>query len=248
MTHQSAKFDFQSCINPESTLPIYKQLQRGIRMAIQDRALIPGETLPAERDLTNMLGISRMTVRRALDELVEFEFLERRQGAGTYVANRFQKGFAEFKSFSEDMSEHGFDARSTWISIKEDIIDATEAKDLEIPVKSRVYRIRRVRYANETPQAIQDSIVPAHCIEDIDNIGESLYSELAKTGSKPYHGQQRLRASLFTSEQAELLETDKKTPCLFIERRSYSVNNRLVELTKSYYRGDAYEMVSKIRS
>ena len=88
-------------------LPLYQQLQRALRDAIENRVIGPDDALPPERDLAGELGVSRITVRKAIDGLVEEGLLMRRQGSGTFVSNRVEKNFAKLTSFSEDMRARG---------------------------------------------------------------------------------------------------------------------------------------------
>ena len=90
-------------LDPNSSLPLYQQLQRAIRMAIENRVLGPDDALPAERQIAIDLAVSRITVRKASEGLVEEGLLVRRQGSGNFVSARIEKNFAKLTSFSEDM-------------------------------------------------------------------------------------------------------------------------------------------------
>ena len=98
------------------TLPLYQQLQRRLREAIENRILGPDDALPPERDLAEELSVSRITVRKAIDGLVEDGLLVRRQGSGTFVSNRVEKNFSKLTSFSEDMRARGRKPRSVWLN------------------------------------------------------------------------------------------------------------------------------------
>ena len=95
--------------------PLYQRLHRALRDAIADKRLRIDEALPAERDIAHDLGISRITVRKAIDALVEEGLVTRRQGAGTFVAARIEKSFSKLSSFSEDMVSRGRVPRSVWL-------------------------------------------------------------------------------------------------------------------------------------
>src|SRR6478609_7016500 len=92
-----------------------QQLQRAIREAIENHVLAPEDALPAERQIASDLAISRITVRKALDGLVEEGLLVRRQGSGNFVASRIEKNFAKLTSFSEDMRARGRIPHSEWL-------------------------------------------------------------------------------------------------------------------------------------
>src|SRR3954467_15933923 len=100
----------------EGRAPLYQRLQDALRRAIESQLLKPQEALPPERDLATDFRISRITVRKALDGLVAEGLLIRRQGAGTFVADRVEKQFSKLTSFTEDMATRGRVARSRWLS------------------------------------------------------------------------------------------------------------------------------------
>jgi GntR family transcriptional regulator len=101
-------------LDEKSSLPLYQQLQRAIRGAIESRTLAPADALLPERDLASELNVSRITVRKAIDGLVSEGLLMRRQGSGTFVCARVEKNFSKLTSFSEDMLARGRKPRSVW--------------------------------------------------------------------------------------------------------------------------------------
>src|SRR5689334_13932718 len=226
--------------------PLYKQLQRALREAIQTKVLSPDDALPAERDLAEEFGISRITVRKALDGLVSEGLLTRRQGAGTFVAARVEKSFSKLSSFSEDMISRGRTPRSTWLSRSAGQVTPEESLTLSLSPGAAVYRFNRIRYADDAPMALEYSTVPAFALAGPEAVEASLYEALEKTGHRPARALQRLRAVLFTAEQAELLAVAPRDPGLLIERRGFLPDGRIVEVTRSYYRGDAYDFVAEL--
>jgi GntR family transcriptional regulator len=224
--------------------PLYLQLQRVLRDAIERRVLAPDEALPPERDLADAYKVSRVTVRKALDGLVDARLLTRRQGAGTFVAARVEKNFATISSFTEDMLSRGRQPRSEWLSRSEGTVTPEEAMALGLSPGSPVYRFTRIRYADEQSMALEHATIPARALESIDAVADSLYKALGD--SRPVRVLQRLRAVLFTAEQAELLGIEQGSAGLEIERRGFSQDGRTVEFTRSYYRGDAYDFVAEL--
>ena len=102
-------------LDQSSGLPLYQQLQRALRHAIESRLLGPDDALPPERDLATEFSVSRITVRKAIDGLVSEGLLVRRQGSGTFVRARVEKNFSKLTSFSEDMRARGRNPRSVWL-------------------------------------------------------------------------------------------------------------------------------------
>jgi len=234
-------------LNADSPMPLYRQLQLALRRSIEARHIAPGEALPAERDAAIQLGVSRITIRKALDALVAEGFLSRRQGAGTFVSQRVEKNFSRLTSFTQDMLERGLKPHSRWLSRQESAVSPEEAITLGLGPGERVYRFNRVRFADDTPMALEYALVPAGLLPSIDVVKGSLYEALAAAGHAPTRVLQRLRATLFSPEQAEILVTRAGDPGLFIERRGFTAGGLLVEATRSYYRGDAYDFVAELR-
>lgn len=236
-------------LDQSNQLPLYQQLQRALRQAITSKALTAEAALPPERDLAEEFSISRITVRKALDALVEEGLLTRRQGSGTFVAGqRVEKNFSKLTSFTEDMAARGRKAHSIWLSRTEGAVTPDEALSLGMAPGSTVYRFHRIRYADEAPMALEYSTVPSFCLPSPDAVGDSLYTALDQAGSRPVRALQRLRAVLFTADQAQLLGVNERDAGLRIERRGFLENGRLVEITTSYYRGDAYDFVAELNA
>ncbi len=223
--------------------PLYLQLQRVLRTAIESHVLAADEALPAERELADAFSVSRVTVRKALDGLVDAGLLTRRHGAGTFVAARVEKNFATITSFTEDMQARGRHPHSEWLARTEGLVTPEEAMALGLSPGTRVYRFTRIRYADEQAMALEYSTVPASCLRSLDAVDESLYAALGD--ARPVRVLQRLRAVLFTPEQADELGIEDAAPALEIERRGYAQDGRTVEFTRSLYRGDSYDYVAE---
>lgn len=226
--------------------PLYQQLSDAIRDAIRTRALKANEALPAERELAQVLTVSRITVRKALDALEAEGLLTRRQGAGTFVASRVEKSFSRLTSFTEDMAARGWIATSVWINRIEGQATPEESMTLGLSPGAPLYRFQRVRFADGSPMALEYSTVPADRLPSIEAVDRSLYEALAAEGNRPVRALQRLRAVPFTAEQAALLKVQPGAAGLMIERRGFGADGRPVEVTQSFYRGDAYDFVAEL--
>lgn len=225
---------------------LHQRLARGLRDAIERGVVRPEEALPPERDLAADFAVSRITVRKALDALVGEGLLIRRQGAGTFVAGRVEKQFAKLSSFSEDMAARGRSATSEWLVRAEGAVTPDESLMLGLSPGAPVYRFRRIRFADDLPMAIEHSAIPGFALAGVDEVDVSLYEALEQAGNRPVRALQRLRAVLFTTEQARLLGLEKGAPGLFIERRGFLEDGRAIEATQSWYRGDAYDFVAEL--
>jgi GntR family transcriptional regulator len=246
---------FSDLIGPldeESRAPLYQQLRRALREAIADNRLAAEEALPPERELAEEFGVSRITVRKALDALVGEGMLTRRQGAGTFVAAReearVEKSFSKLSSFSEDMISRGRKPESVWLSRTSGAVTPEESLTLGLSPGSLVYRFNRIRYADGEPMALEHSTIAGFGLPSELAVGESLYDALDEHSARPVRALQRLRAVLFTGERAKLLGVEDGAPGLFIERRGFLKDGRPVEVTQSYYRGDAYDFVAELNT
>lgn len=233
-------------LDESSAQPLYQQLQRSLRDAIEKGVIAPDDALPPERDLAEMLGVSRITVRKAIDELVEEGLLVRKQGSGTYVSNRVEKNFAKLTSFSEDMRARGRDPRSVWLNRAAGTVTPEESLTLRSSPGTPVFRFHRIRYADDAPMAIEYATVIATCLPSLESVETSLYEALERTGNRPVRALQRLRAVLLTSEQAKLLKAQERDAGLLVARVGYLKDGRAVEYSQSYYRGDIYDFVAEL--
>jgi len=222
-------------LDAQGDQPLYLQLQRALREAIDKRLIGPDDALPAERDLATELAVSRMTVRKALDGLVNEGLLVRRQGSGNFVSARVEKNFAKLTSFSEDMRARGRTPRSIWLKRAEGTVTPEEALTLRLSPGTPVYRFHRIRYADDVPMALEYATVVASALKSINAVDNSLYEALEGTGNRPVRALQRLRAVLLNADQAELLKAKVHDAGLLVERVGFLQDGRAIEYSQSYY-------------
>jgi GntR family transcriptional regulator len=223
------------------------QLAQKILKDITDGKILANEALPSERDLCALMGASRVTVRKAIELLIEDGVLSRRQGSGTYVKPRIQAPSSYLTSFSEDAEARGETTTTHWMEKKKGFASEEEARLLELKVDAPVLRLSRVRLANGEPLAIENAVVPADMLPTAAKLGNSLYKALAERGNRPISGQQKIRAALAGPTEAKLLGIEEGLEILRIERLTRRADGRPVELTRSAYRGERYEFVSELR-
>jgi len=233
-------------LDERSALPLYQQLQRALRKAIEIRLLAPEDALPAERDLAAAFNVSRITVRKALDGLVTDGLLVRRQGSGNFVSARVHKNFAMLTSFSEDMRARGRAPRSVWLKRAAGTVTPEEALALRLSPGTPVYRFNRIRYADDAPMALEFATVVASALPSLEAVDTSLYEALERAGHRPVRALQRLRAVLLTDDQAELLKAKPGDAGLLVERLGSLGDGRAIEFSQSFYRGDIYDFVAEL--
>src|ERR1700689_2104430 len=190
-------------LDGRGNLPLYQELQRALRQAIDSRILGPDDALPSERDLAVDFAVSRITVRKALDGLVADGLLVRRQGSGNFVSARVDKNFALLTSFSEDMRARGRTPRSVWLKRAEGTVTPEEALTLRLSPGTPVFRFHRIRYADDVPMALEYATVVASALKSLNAVDNSLYEALEGTGNRPVRALKRLRAVLLNADHAE---------------------------------------------
>lgn len=234
-------------INKHSPLPIYYQLEQGIKEMIEKGQLQPGEMIPSEREWAETYEISRMTVRQAINNLVNDGYLVRKRGKGTFVATKkIEQPLKGLTSFSEDMRARGMVPGTKLLTFQ--IIPSTLsfAKQLAIGEGEDIYEIRRIRLADGLPMALETAYVPCSLVPGLteQNVSGSIYEFIEKKlGLTIRSATQTLEASVARKLEAELLQMKEGAPVLLIQRNSYLQNGQPLEIVKSVYRADRYKFM-----
>lgn len=234
--------------DPASGVPLYLQLQARIREAMKQGRLKEAEALPSERDLAQGLGISRVTVRRAIAGLVEQGVLVQRRGSGTFVAPQIhvEQRLSRLSGFTEDMLGRGMTPSALCFHRSSGPATPEESMALGLAPGQSVTRIHRLRVADGLPMAIDYAALPGAFLSDPDIVRSSLYRALADHGRAPCRALQHLKAIVLDAERAALLQVPAGSAALYIERRSFLDSGEAVEFTRSYYRGDTYDFVAEL--
>ena len=230
--------------------PLYLQLKRWIEDAIKRGVINPGDALPSERDLAQRAEVSRVTVRKAVQQLVHDGVLVQRHGSGTFVApetQRVEQSLSQLTSFTEDMARRGMAVRAEWLERGLYIPSPEETIILGLGAGERVARISRLRLTGDMPLAIERASLSAEILPDPGAIGDSLYKHLEASGARPVRAIQRIRAANIAEDDAHLLQIPVGSAGLHIERISYLGTGRVIEFTRSIYRGDTYDFVAELR-
>jgi GntR family transcriptional regulator len=230
--------------------PLYLQLKRFIERAVSGGHIQAGDALPSERDLAARMDVSRVTVRKAVQHLVREGLLVQRHGSGTYVApqpSRVEQSLSQLTSFAEDMARRGMAVHSVWLDRRIYAPSPEEIVALGLSPADSVARVSRLRLSGDTPLAIERASLSARILPDPQAVGTSLYAHLEKRGNRPVRALQRIRAVALGEEDATLLKVDPGVASLHIERISYLASGRVVEFTRSIYRGDTYDFVAELR-
>jgi GntR family transcriptional regulator len=228
---------------------LYRAVVDALRNEIETGRFAETQLLPAERVLCELLDVSRTTLRKALADLVADGVLLQRHGAGTFIHRatpRVDQPSSRLTSFTEDMRLRGLDASSRELERGVFLPTPEEAMMLGVGPNERVFRLGRLRLADGSPMAIEHAAVPLRYLPERNLVGASLYEALSARGFKPARGLQRLRATLLSDADADLLGVARNSPALHIQRIAYLADGSCVEFTKSLYRADAYDFVSEL--
>ena len=224
--------------------PLYRRLAGALNEALEGGDVAQVPELPSERNLSARLGISRVTVRKALDELARAGTLRRRQGARTVIARRVQKTLSTLTGFSDELRARGSVPGHRWLSRQTVLPTPSEAMALGISGDDAVVRLVRVRLADGQPLAIERATVPQAILPSGELVRDSLYATLTNLGAAPVRGMQRIRAGLMTEVDATLLDHEIGGPLLIIERRCFLADGRAVEFTETRYNGQSYDFLT----
>jgi GntR family transcriptional regulator len=214
------------------------------------RQLGVGEAIPSERRLSTELGVSRLTLRAALDELVREGYLVRRHGSGTFVSEPKIAQQLTLTSFTEDMRRRGMVADSRTIALENVHAGPQVARALSISPADRVFQIRRLRLADDEPMALETLHVPVSLVPGLTaaQLEHASWYELLQ---ERYNvvialGLQTIEPTVTNEEESELLHVPLHSPAFLFERTSQTPDGRMVEFVRSIYRGDRYRLVAEL--
>src|SRR5919206_841809 len=204
-----------------------------------------GEAIPAERRLAVELGVSRPTLRAAIDELVRDGLLLRRHGKGTFVSEPKIALPLAMTSFSEDMARRGMRPGSRVLSFERIAAGAKLGQRLRVSPGEPLWAIRRLRLADAETMAIELLHVPQRILPDLRREhleGTSFYELLARQGVVVAAGIQTIEPTVISDEEARILGVPVHSPAFLFERVSESEAGEAVEVVRSVYRGDRYPL------
>lgn len=227
--------------------PLYRQLARNLADAVREGRYHADEALPSERLLSESLGVSRVTARKAIDELVNDGLVVRRRGSGNYISLRMEQPLTRLSGFSEELRHRGRSPGSRWLLRALRAASAEEREHLALPAGSRVARLRRLRLGDGDVMAYEVTSIPQSVLPDPAGVAESLYEHLAARGRAPVSATQHIRAINADAKLAKLLAIRANDAVLFITRVGFDAAGAAVELTHSYCRSDYYDFVAELR-
>jgi len=232
-------------LDRSSPVPLYYQLKEIFRSWISSGKFDSDGRFPSESELQERFGVSRMTLRRALSELVHEGFLVREQGRGSFVVRpRVQDQLRRLTSFTEDMQLRGLPTESRILDFRV-VRDEEVAGKMEIPEDEELVQLRRLRLVANEPVALQNAFIRHRfCLGLVDRglIARSLYKTLEEGyGLRLGRALQTVEAKPGDEYEARLLGIEVGQPVLVLERITYLRDGEPIEYVRSAYRGDRYQ-------
>jgi GntR family transcriptional regulator len=235
----------------DSASPLYAQVETALASDIAAAILPAGSQLPAEDNLTARFGVSRPTVRKAIENLVARGLVEIRRGRGTFVTEpKITQDLTELSGFVEDMVALGRNPTARLLDKRPVVASKTVAQQLGVLPGTQVFRIERVRLADGVAMSFDETYLPLDIGEKVathDLESEPIFALLEDKYDLPLvEAQYQLEAVTADAKVAQALAVEVGSPIFRIERTSYAEGPRPVDYERLYYRGDLIKFVTRL--
>ena len=226
----------------QDAVPLYEQAADRIRAMLDSGEAGPGDPIPNETELCERFGVSRITVRRAVTELVRRGFLEKKQGKGTFVTTPGSSvDLTRILSFSEACRRQGGKASAKVLRVRLAAAEPADERDLNLAKGQKIVETVRVRLFNNIPVMIEInhfSTVYSYLTEC--DLESSLYSILQEFGVRPSKAVHDISLCRADAETAEHLGIPKDTPLLHLKEVIYDQKGRPLHSSRQWIRGDRF--------
>jgi GntR family transcriptional regulator len=232
-------------------VPLYVQIADSLLDRIESGRLLPGDRLPPERELSDGLGVNRLTLRRALRVLESQGLLIRRQGSGTYVADpKIERQAGRLISFTRGMEKSGFSPGARVVRLDERPVEASLAAVLHLPMHAPVYDLLRLRLLNDIPAMLEHYVMSVRRFPELarfDLEHRSMYEVMeTEYGVSIRRAKQSLEPVVASEFEADLLDVSPGAPLMMERRLAYDRDDQPVEHGRDLYRGDRFRFVTEI--
>ncbi len=233
-------------IDKTSYVPYYKQLAELLLQEIDvQQAKGEGFQLPSENELAERHGLSRATVRHALDELAREGRIYTQKGVGSFApARRVEQDLTALVSTTEDMRKRGWNLVTQVLGLQRRAASGGVAAALGLAPATAVFELRRLRIVDDAPLSLQTTYLPVSLCPTLeqDDLTGSLYHLLESRYSlRLWTARETVRARSATNEEAEALAVPPGSPVLYAERTTYAADGQPVEYLEAVWRGDRYD-------
>jgi GntR family transcriptional regulator len=233
-------------INYDSKVPLYFQIKEDLKKKIQEGEYKNGDLLPSEKEFMERYDISSTTIRRALNDLVQEQYLERKAGKGTFV--KFQKVKRNLKriiGFTNNMLEMGLTPSTKVLSIKVLPANIFARERLGLKKGEEVFELKRLRLANDVPMLLETRYIRKDLCPDLEKhpLNSSLWNVFeTQFGLRPMRHIQGMGVSTVSGEDARLLKLAEQTTVFLIRGVTFTHDNLPIECEESFYRADKYDL------
>lgn len=234
-----------------SGVPLYYQIQQRLMDQIRTGEFRPGEPIPSLQEIAARLGVSQMTARQAIHTLCDQGVMYSKQGKGTFISGiKKEKNFRQVFSFTEEARQRGATPSSRVLSFRLQASSREVRTALGMSRGQKVFRLRRVRFSDGLPMAIECSCLPQPLfpglLDTFDPAG-SLYQVLTERyGVQMAVTDEVVEVGKASAEEAALLKVAAGSPVFLFTRTSYGENGNPLEYVKSTFRGDRYKIVQRL--
>lgn len=229
-------------VDRSSPIPLYFQVAEQFERAIADGQLAPGDRISTEIALADQLGLSRPTMRQAIQILVDKGMLVRKRGVGTQVVHSQIRRTVELTSLNDDLIRAGENPTTQVLRLEQIESDQTLADKLQLQVGSPVWDLERLRLVDGEPLALMRNYIPVATTDlaDVDLTRTGLYAHFRSSGIHIRVAHQSIAARRAAAHEAKLLGGRKGDPLLTMQRTAYDDGGRAVEYGSHVYRPDLY--------
>jgi GntR family transcriptional regulator len=232
-------------------MPLYESVESALAAGIADGTTPPETQLPPEEDLIERFKVSRTTVRKAIQNLIERGLVEVRRGKGTFVTQpKITQELTELTGFVEDMQALGRIPTARLLDKCMVAADVAVARQLALAPGTPVFRLRRVRLADRVAMSFDETYLPRDIgekVADNDLEAEPVFALLEEKYDTPLvEAEYKLEAAAADLAAAEALQVPTGSPIFLIERTSYTTGNRPVDYERLHYRGDLIRFVTRL--
>lgn len=243
--HESLFSLLRAALSADNKTPLYQRFVQVIKDAVRDGLVRHEEILPGEREFSQQLTISRITVRKAMNALEEQGIVYRSRGYGTQVCSALEYSLKEPQGLSQQAVLRGRKPDTVWIHKSLAPCSKEIAHKLKLSEGSDVYLLKRIRYVDQQAVSVEESWVPPDYISDTEQIGISLYDYFRSRQIMPVKTQSRVSACMPDADLQSQIALPDGIPVLVIKQLAFDARHIPLEYSISYCRSDMYVFIAE---
>jgi GntR family transcriptional regulator len=242
----SPRVEATAAFEPNSPIPMYAQIREILRACILDGTYSTHQQLASESEMMASFGVSRITVRQALNDLQNEGLIFRMHGKGTFVSKpKAFQDLGKLQGFGEAMRQKGYETYSRVTGIDTVKPSQQVQEKLQLPKRAKVTQLQRLRFLNREPISLDITYVPTsigHRLAKEDLATRDVFVILENDyGIALGHADLQIGSTLADEYLAEQLRVDEGSPVLLIERTTFTTSGQPIDYEHLYYRGDAFQ-------